>query len=424
MARTVRDEALQTRSSRARLAISSKPYFRMIDQGLHLGYRKGRSGGRWVMRWYVGREKYRVETIGLADDILDADGHTILNFSHAQTITRTLFISRTRERDGVPEEPAGPYTVKTCLEEYIDWLEINRKTAGSARYRANGILIPALGELECAKLTTIKLETFIKELVSTPARSRTRKGQKQKYRNAPLVGDVLRRRQASVNRTMGILKAALNRAWSQGIIPSDTAWRRIRPFKGVSMARVRYLTVNEAKRLVKVCPNDFKRLVQAGLLTGARYGELWTLNVEDFIRDSGTIRVCTSKSGKARHIVLSDEGIAFFKAITKNSDPLEPMFIKDNGERWGTSHQIRVMRETCAAAELKPKASFHCLRHTYASHAIMNGAPLMVIAKNLGHADTRMVEKHYGHLAPSFIAEAIRAAAPRFGFHAPSKLAA
>jgi hypothetical protein len=44
----------------------------------------------------------------------------------------------------------------------------------------------------------------------------------------------------------------------------------------------------------------------------------------------------------------------------------------------------------------------------------MNSVPLMVVAKNLGHADTRMVEKHYGHLAPSFIADAIRAGAPRY----------
>ncbi len=55
-------------------------------------------------------------------------------------------------------------------------------------------------------------------------------------------------------------------------------------------------------------------------------------------------------------------------------------------------------------------------RHTYASLAIMNGAPLHVIAKNLGHTDTRMVEKHYGHMAPSYIADEIRKAAPRFGF--------
>jgi hypothetical protein len=45
----------------------------------------------------------------------------------------------------------------------------------------------------------------------------------------------------------------------------------------------------------------------------------------------------------------------------------------------------------------------------------MNGVPLMVVAKNLGHADTRMVEKHYGHLADSYVADAIRAGAPRYG---------
>jgi hypothetical protein len=36
------------------------------------------------------------------------------------------------------------------------------------------------------------------------------------------------------------------------------------------------------------------------------------------------------------------------------------------------------------------------------------------VAKNLGHTDTRMVEKHYGQLAPSFIADAIRAGAQRY----------
>ncbi len=39
----------------------------------------------------------------------------------------------------------------------------------------------------------------------------------------------------------------------------------------------------------------------------------------------------------------------------------------------------------------------------------------MVVARNLGHADTRMVEKHYGHMSASYVADAIRAAVPRFG---------
>jgi len=40
----------------------------------------------------------------------------------------------------------------------------------------------------------------------------------------------------------------------------------------------------------------------------------------------------------------------------------------------------------------------------------MKGVPLTVIAAQLGHADVRMVEKHYGHLAPNYIADTVRAA--------------
>jgi hypothetical protein len=44
----------------------------------------------------------------------------------------------------------------------------------------------------------------------------------------------------------------------------------------------------------------------------------------------------------------------------------------------------------------------------------MASIPLIVVAKNLGHADTKMVEKHYGHLADSYVVDAIRAGGPRF----------
>ena len=68
----------------------------------------------------------------------------------------------------------------------------------------------------------------------------------------------------------------------------------------------------------------------------------------------------------------------------------------------------------CACAYRGGYASTR-LRHTWASLSVMSGVPLMVVARNLGHVDTRMVEQHYGHLAPSYVAEAIRAGAPRFG---------
>ena len=70
---------------------------------------------------------------------------------------------------------------------------------------------------------------------------------------------------------------------------------------------------------------------------------------------------------------------------------------------------------TCVAAKVRPAATFHTLRHTNASHLVQAGVPLIFVAEALGHADARMVTKHYGHLAPSHVADAIRAALPKFG---------
>jgi integrase len=73
------------------------------------------------------------------------------------------------------------------------------------------------------------------------------------------------------------------------------------------------------------------------------------------------------------------------------------------------------MLDACERAKLKPAISFHVLRHTHGSMLAMKGVPLGVIAKQLGHADTRMTEKHYAHLAPSYVADTIRAHFPTLG---------
>jgi integrase len=155
--------------------------------------------------------------------------------------------------------------------------------------------------------------------------------------------------------------------------------------------------------------------VEAALQTGARYGELVRLQVNDFNPDAGTVAIRQSKSGKPRHVVVTDEGAAFFMAAIVGRAGHELIFRKANGSAWGMSHQGRPMAEACRRSKISPAINFHGLRHTYASLAVMNGAPLIVVARNLGHTDTRMVEKHYGHLTPSYVADAIRASAPRFG---------
>jgi integrase len=90
----------------------------------------------------------------------------------------------------------------------------------------------------------------------------------------PNDAEATRRRRSTANRTLTILKAALNHAWREGKTPSDDAWRRVRPFPEADAARVRYLTMDEARRLLHACDEDFREIVEAALLTGARYGEL------------------------------------------------------------------------------------------------------------------------------------------------------
>jgi integrase len=189
----------------------------------------------------------------------------------------------------------------------------------------------------------------------------------------------------------------------------------VKPFRGADAARVRYLQISECTRLMNACEPDFRLIVRGGLVSGARYGELCRADVRDFNPDSASLLVRESKGGNARWIPLDDEGAKFFATITAGRAPAEPLFTRADGGRWGKSHQRRPLLEACKVAKIEPAIGFHILRHTWASLRIMAGLPLMVAAQVLGHSDTRMVEKHYGHLAQSFVREAVRSTALRLG---------
>jgi integrase len=164
-------------------------------------------------------------------------------------------------------------------------------------------------------------------------------------------------------------------------------------------------------------------MVIAGFMTGARYSELAALQVVDFDRDANAIHIRTSKSGKPRHVYLTDEGRVYFERAIAGKASDEPIFTKPTGRSWRRSEQRKPLLRACEAARIKPAIGFHILRHTYASRLVMRGVALPVIAAQLGHADSQMVEKHYGHLAPSYVADTIRAAFGTMGLAKPDNVA-
>jgi len=117
----------------------------------------------------------------------------------------------------------------------------------------------------------------------------------------------------------------------------------------------------------------------------------------------------------ARPKGFADEGRDFFAMLTAGKLGTDPIFTRADSDVWGKSHQMRPMAEACKRAKIKPPISFHVLRHTHGSTLAMRGVPMAVIAEQLGHADTRMTEKHYAHHAPSCVADTIRAHFPKLG---------
>ena len=139
MARKVRDASLDSREARRKLKPRGKPYWRTIERGLHLGYRRLRAkAGSWWARHYVGNRQYHVEGLGIADDLSDADGVAVLTYWEAQTKARARMVSRAHAAAGI----TGPITVATAIDAYLEFLESNRKSALDTRHRANAFIRP------------------------------------------------------------------------------------------------------------------------------------------------------------------------------------------------------------------------------------------------------------------------------------------
>jgi hypothetical protein len=264
MARTVRDTNLETRAARLRLVARRKPYWRVIESGLHLGYRRTKEGGgSWVARRFVGEGRYSETKIGTADDLQDADGVVLLSFRQAQEAARDWWRREERRELGhAPDD--GPYTVAKALEAYFAERE-RRGSKGLAKDRASaGLRItPDLGEIEVSKLTTRRLREWHASLATSPKLPRAAKGGGKRKTIAidPKDGDAVRARRSTANRTLTVLKAALNHAFQEGRVASDDPWRKVKPFREADAPVIHFLSEDECRRLVNAAEGAFRHIV-------------------------------------------------------------------------------------------------------------------------------------------------------------------
>jgi len=268
MARTARNSSLETRTARSRLRIRRTPYFAKIAKGLRLGYYRGSISGSWIARCYRGAGIYGTEAVGVADDTLDADGVKVLDYWQAQEHARRWGERQRLIAEGMVRE--GSYSVADAVKDYLAEITAEKSPTAvrGAKYIFDASILPDLGTVQLEKLTADRLNRWRNKLATQPKRVRTKwTATEPSTREVPDDEDARRARKATANRILTMLKAALNRAFQAGRASSDSAWRKVKPFRKVDEAVVRYLSVVEAQRLVRACPRCFKNMVEAAVVT-------------------------------------------------------------------------------------------------------------------------------------------------------------
>lgn len=208
----------------------------------------------------------------------------------------------------------------------------------------------------------------------------------------------------TVNNYHAELKAIINWTKKKRVYFGDNpAWGV--PMAKVEKAKVRFLNPDEEKRLTPTVARN-ARLWPYYLLalhTGMRISEIIAIRACDVIRyPEPMIFIPNSKSRRSRYVPLSGAALEIIANRIPGKSP-EPLVVdcvnRDTISEW--------FRHCCEEAQVMD-FTFHCLRHSFASHMLGEGVPIYKVSKMLGHSSVVVTEQHYGHLDRSVLTEEIK----------------
>jgi len=274
-------------------------------------------------------------------------------------------------------------TFNELADEYEKHYQSQKSFAKSKRYLL-AMVREHFGEKKLSQITYYDLDTY------------------RNLRKAASARGGKPRSETSVNREMALLSHMLGKAVEWGILETSPFKKGNRLMFKENNHRLRFLTSEEVEALLKACSPHLKPIVEVALLTGMRRGELLGLKWDQF--RNGFIYLTETKSGKARQIPVSDRLAQVLKELRQKNQLKSPhVFCDSQGRRF---HEVkRSFTSACRRAGLED-FRFHDLRHTFASHLVMNGVSLKAVQELLGHADIKMTLR-YSHLSQAHLKEAV-----------------
>jgi len=319
-----------------------------------------------------------------------------------------------------PEQKKEVPTVREFSKQFLDVSRIRNKPssvdAKDSMLRMQ--LLPRLGDLRLDQVTYAVIEDLKIDLAKTTIANASRRTEADKAISTRWEREkrrkLLDKKQPrtlspkTINNCLTVLRRMLSIARKRGLIDSVPEVEWLRPPK----PEFDFLTYEEAERLLKVADGEWHTMILVALRTGLRFGELRALRWQDVDLVAGRLVVRqnivngivgTPKSGHAREIPLGKEVRAALKAHRHLRGPL--VFCDLGGRVLTVGEPRYAIERICKRAGLR-MIGWHCLRHTFASHLAMRGAPLKAIQEMLGHSTIQMTMR-YAHLAPEVAREAV-----------------
>jgi integrase len=192
------------------------------------------------------------------------------------------------------------------------------------------------------------------------------------------------------------------------------------PCKGVPLMEEnnhmeRYLSVEEAQRLYgAVCKSEnamLKFIVPMLILTGARKREVLDAKWADFDLSRRAWRIPISKSGKARHVPLSDGALALLAAMPQKPDCVWAFANPETCKPYvSIFYAWNTARKSVGLSDVR----MHDLRHSFASLLINSGRTLYEVQHILGHSQVKTTQR-YAHLSQDTLLAAANSATLALG---------
>jgi integrase len=212
----------------------------------------------------------------------------------------------------------------------------------------------------------------------------------------------------TINRYFGALRRILNLAIAEGYLSTN-------PVKGVKFfpepaGRLRFLSEGEISRLREKLAPEHWPLVAFALETGLRLSEQFHARWDCVNIEQGVLTVPLSKSGRTRHVMLSEAALTILRSLSSwmHSPYLFPSPLNAAHPMQGRHFVVKVYDPALKAAGITD-TTWHTLRHTFASRAVMAGVDIRTVQELMGHSTITMTMR-YAHLSPAHLREAVNKA--------------